>query len=111
MNYGLGAMTARQRQRQRAANRALTAEQRAAIALQRAETTDYLRRLRADVKADVKRTDATVALLPAQAAADTSIADSESTGKLVRALPWILGVGAVGIVLYMLAKRKKGGDS
>lgn len=112
MSHGMGAterQRQRQRQRQRAENRALSAEQRAALVLQRAETADYLKRLKADVMADVKRTGATVALLPAQAAADTAIADSESTGKLVRALPWLLGAGAAAFLLYIVTRKRKVG--
>lgn len=91
--------------RKNAGLRALTKDQRAQVALEREATRRQIQLLMAQAKADLKTAKAQTLLLPAQAAAQTSVQDSESTGKLVRALPWVLGaVAVVGVVYFMRRK-------
>lgn len=94
MNYGMGAL--------------LTRAQRQQAQLDKQATNNAIRLLKAQTAADAKLRKVDVQYLPAQAQAQATVADSESTGKFVKAIPWVLGGAVVLGGLYFIL-RKKGG--
>ena len=98
--YGLGKVNARQQAQQDA---------RQARALEKQAIDDQIRLTKAQTAADVKLQKAGVQYLPAAATAAATAADSDSIGKFVKALPWVLGGAVVLGGLYFIL-RKKGGS-
>lgn len=87
--------------------RVLSREQKADVFLAREKLRQEIALLNAQSKAGIREAKAQTILLPAQSAAQATVQDSESTGKLVKALPWVLGAVAVlGAILLM--RRKPG---
>lgn len=95
MSYGMGSL--------------LTRAQRQQAQLDKMATANQIKLIKAQAAADAKLKKADVQYLPAQAAAQATVADSESTGKFVQALPWVLGGAVVLGGLYFIL-RKKGGS-
>ena len=86
--------------------KALSREQRAEVLLSREKLRQDIQLLNAQAKAGLKEAKAQAITLPAQSAAQATVQDSESTGKLVKALPWVLGAAAVlGAILLMRRKQ------
>lgn len=104
MMFGMGKAPNRNRNL-----RYLTPEQRQQVILERERLQAELARLKAQTTSDVKLGKSAVALLPAQASAEATMADSAATGQFVKALPWIIG-GAVALIgLYFVTRKKDGG--